>query len=77
MTTQLKIEGMSCGHCVAAVKSALEGVEGVDLATVNLVTGSATVTHADSANVSEMTTAVEEEGYQVTSTSIVNSPDGE
>lgn len=77
MTTQLKIEGMSCGHCVAAVKSAIEGVEGVDLATVNLVTGSATVNHSDSANVDEMKKAIEEEGYSVTSSSVVNSPEGE
>src|SRR5918912_549226 len=25
----LKIDGMSCGHCVKAVKSALEGIDGV------------------------------------------------
>ena len=28
-TTTIKIDGMSCGHCVQSVRKALEGVEGV------------------------------------------------
>jgi copper chaperone len=38
---RIEIEGMSCGHCVASVKSALEGLGGVDVREVTL--GSATV----------------------------------
>ncbi len=47
----LKIDGMSCGHCVAAVKSALENTDGVSVDSVAV--GSAdlaydpTVTSAD------------------------------
>jgi len=33
MTKTLAITGMSCGHCVSHVKSALEDLEGVTLAT--------------------------------------------
>ena len=36
MNKQLNITGMSCGHCVSHVKSALEEVEGVSLADVSL-----------------------------------------
>ena len=46
-TTVLKIEGMTCGHCKAAVENALKAVPGVTSVTVELekkeaiVTGSA------------------------------------
>ena len=39
----LSITGMSCGHCVTHVKTALEGVDGVDSAEVSLDANSTTV----------------------------------
>jgi copper chaperone CopZ len=39
--TTLKIDGMSCGHCVAAVRSELEKLDGVKVEAVQV--GSATV----------------------------------
>lgn len=66
MTTKLKIEGMSCGHCVAAVREALEGVSGVQSAQVDLEAGQATVDHDDAASTAAMVSAVEEEGYDAT-----------
>lgn len=39
----ISVEGMSCQHCVAAVKAALEGLEGVKSAKVDLKKKSATV----------------------------------
>ncbi len=41
--TKLKIEGMSCGHCQAAVEKALKQVSGVETAEVDLTKGTATV----------------------------------
>jgi copper chaperone len=35
METTLKIEGMTCGHCVRSVRSALEGVPGTTVQDVN------------------------------------------
>ena len=32
--TTLKIDGMSCGHCVMSVRKALEGIEGVQVESV-------------------------------------------
>ncbi len=43
MTTVFKVDGMSCMHCVAHVKKALEGVNGVTQADVDLEKGEATV----------------------------------
>ena len=39
--TTLKIDGMSCGHCVTSVKRALEGLDGVTVESVAV--GRATV----------------------------------
>lgn len=64
MTTQLKIDGMTCGHCVAGVKGALEGVPGVQRADVTLEPGQATVEHAESTSVEALIEAVVEEGYE-------------
>lgn len=59
---QLKIEGMSCGHCVAAVESCLKAISGVENVTVDLDRGSAIV--EGTAETQVLISAVEEEGYE-------------
>lgn len=60
--TDLKVEGMTCHHCVMAVTKALEGVSGVRKAEVDLEAGRA---HVDGdADVQAMIAAVQDEGYQ-------------
>lgn len=61
----MQISGMSCGHCVQAVKSALTAIPGVEVDSVSI--GSATV-HFDETAVQadRLKQAVEEEGYAVT-----------
>ena len=61
MTTELKIDGMTCGHCVTAVQRALAAVAGVDSAEVSLARGGASV--LGSAASAALIEAVEEEGY--------------
>jgi copper ion binding protein len=63
MKTQLNIEGMSCEHCVAHVKKALEAVSGVKSAKVNLKSNSAEVEHSDGVNRESLKAAVTEAGY--------------
>ena len=41
MKETVKIEGMMCGHCEAAVKKSLEAIDGVDRAEVSHETGTA------------------------------------
>ena len=65
METVLKIEGMSCGHCVRAVTEALTSVAGVESANVDLKSGVAKVQHAPETKPSELAAAVVEEGYAV------------
>jgi len=64
--TTLKIEGMSCMHCVARVEKALTTVEGVESAKVSLEEKQAVVEHDESkAPVDKLKEAVEEAGYEV------------
>ena len=62
MTTELKVEGMSCQMCVGHVTRALSEVPGVKSSSVDLEAGRATVQH-EGADVKMMIDAVEEEGY--------------
>lgn len=59
---ELKIDGMSCSHCQAAVKNALASVEGVQAVEVDLAGGRAKV--QGSAELGALLRAVEEEGYK-------------
>jgi len=64
METTLKVTGMTCGMCVQHVTKALQSVEGVSVATVDLGSGLATVKHEETAKAEAMIEAVVEEGYQ-------------
>lgn len=64
MKETFQISGMSCGHCVHAVRKALESTEGVVVESVEI--GSATVT-VDPAVVdrASVVRVIEDEGYGV------------
>lgn len=58
----LKIEGMSCGHCVAAVSKALRQLPGVTVEDVKV--GAARVTYDEAAvRPEQITQAVDAAGY--------------
>jgi copper ion binding protein len=65
MKTTLKIEGMSCEHCVKHVTEALQGIAGVSSVSVSLADKSALVEHGDSVGPDAMKAAVEEAGYEL------------
>ena len=59
----LAIDGMSCSHCVAAVRGALEELDGVRAEEVQV--GRATVAYDPAkANPREIVAAVDHAGYQ-------------
>ncbi len=62
--THLKIEGMTCQHCVSHVTEALEGVAGVASAKINLKKGEAVVKSED-ASLEQLSAAVAAAGYKV------------
>ena len=61
MSTTLNVNGMTCMHCVGAVKKALEQVPGVETAEVSLEKAQAVVT--GDADMQAMVAAIKEEGY--------------
>ncbi len=64
MNRTLKISGMSCGHCVSHVKSALEDIEGVSQSDVSLENHEAEVTLSGEVVDADLIAAVEAAGYQ-------------
>jgi len=65
-TAELKIEGMSCGHCVMAVKKELGKLTGVEVDDVQI--GSAKIKLDETTvAVDQLNQAVENAGYRVVS----------
>jgi copper ion binding protein len=62
---KLKVDGMTCGHCVMHVQKSLEGLKGVKKATVSLGNKEAVVIY-DAALVKkeDMIKAIDEAGYK-------------
>lgn len=59
---KIKIEGMSCAHCVSSVKQALEQVPGVTDAAVDLAAGEASV--EGEVPVDRLLAAVRDKGFE-------------
>ncbi len=65
MTTNMKIEGMMCMHCVAHVTKALSQLDGVSNVEVNLKKKTATFIRATSVSDQQLVDVIVEAGYQV------------
>ena len=63
MRTTYDIQGMTCAHCVRAVSEELAGLDGVSAVSVDLPSGTATVTSASTLAEGDVRAAVEEAGY--------------
>lgn len=62
----LKVEGMSCGHCKAAVEKALGGQDGVKAVDVNLEEKKVEVEFIqDKVTIAQIKDIIENEGYDV------------
>ena len=64
MEKTLDVEGMMCAHCVAHVKKALEGIDGVEEAVVDLDAGKATAKLAADVADQALIDAVVDAGYE-------------
>ena len=65
MTKTIKIEGMSCGHCTAAVEKALRELEAVSDVVVDLDKKTAVVTLTAELDDTVLDTAVSDIGFDV------------
>jgi copper chaperone CopZ len=59
----LKVEGMTCGHCVGRVQKALDAAPGVIEAKVNLDSGTAEIRFGAGADTAGLAEIVTEAGY--------------
>ncbi|MDR1630567.1 MAG: copper ion binding protein [Oscillospiraceae bacterium] len=65
-TSVIKVEGMSCQHCVKAVEGAVGALAGVASVSVDLLAKTATVTHDPvKAPLELIKTEIEDQGYDV------------
>jgi copper ion binding protein len=62
---KVKIQGMSCQHCVMAVTKALEKIPGLKNVKVDLDKGEATFENMQNVSWENIRKAVEEAGYKV------------
>lgn len=66
MQKKLLIEGMSCGHCVNHLKTALtEDIKGIKVVDVNLDKKHAIVEMEDSVNETELNSVIEGLGFEL------------
>ena len=63
--TRIKIRGMSCGHCVAAVTKALEEIEGIRGVSVDLEKGEATFDEVRPVPRDVLREKIEKAGYEI------------
>jgi len=61
----IRIEGMSCQHCVAAVTKALHDIEGIDNVSVDLEAKEATFEETMPVDPDIIRERIEDEGYEV------------
>jgi len=61
------VTGMTCEHCVNAVSSEVAAIPGVTDVSVDLTTGSVTVTSETPVSPDQVEAAVEEAGYELAS----------
>jgi copper chaperone CopZ len=62
-TATFQVTGMTCGHCQRAVAEEINQVVGVHGVTVDLATGSVTVTAEQPVDRADIAAAVDEAGY--------------
>ena len=66
-TQFIKIDGMTCGGCIASVYSATADIEGLDDISIELIDNQATVTFDDSkTDIEAIVSAIEDAGFDAT-----------
>lgn len=64
-STTYRVEGMTCDHCVRAVRTEVEAIEGVAEVEVDLATGEVAVTSDAPLDPAIVRAAVDEAGYEL------------
>lgn len=62
-STTFSVGGMTCAHCERAVKQEIGAVAGVESVSIDLASGTVTVTASEPVDRADIAAAVEEAGY--------------
>jgi copper ion binding protein len=65
MESVIKVEGMSCDHCVKSITEALTALDGVESVTVDLAAKTVTVGHTTAVSPAQLSDEIEDQGYEV------------
>ncbi|MBM0239503.1 heavy-metal-associated domain-containing protein [Micromonospora sp. ATA32] len=65
VTTTYEVQGMTCGHCVSAVRAEVGAIQGVSDVQVDLASGRVTVTSQGPLDTDTLRAAVDEAGYDL------------
>jgi copper chaperone len=66
MNETLKVQGMSCAHCVNAVETSVGELQGVSSVKVDLGKGEVTVAYDDNkTSLNQIQETIEDQGYDV------------
>lgn len=65
-TTTFTVQGMTCGHCTAAVATEVSKIPNVNGVEIDLASGGVTVSSEGPVDAAAFAAAVEEAGYEVT-----------
>ena len=66
-TVTVRVNGMSCGHCVSSVREEVGAIPGVTAVDVDLASGKVTIDSKHQVEAEAIQSAVEEAGYQLAS----------
>ncbi len=65
-TSALKVEGMSCMHCVNAVKTSVSSLPGISKVDIDLAEKTVAVVYdTDKVNIEKIKDKIEDAGYEV------------
>jgi copper ion binding protein len=64
-STTVTVQGMTCGHCVAAVEQEVGRIPGVTGVEVDLATGAVVIASEAPVDAGAIAAAVDEAGYEV------------
>ncbi|WP_067964171.1 heavy-metal-associated domain-containing protein [Nocardiopsis trehalosi] len=65
MATTITVSGMTCGHCVNAVKEEVSALPGVTSVDVELDSGRVTIDGTEPIDPDRLTAAIDEAGYTI------------
>lgn len=65
MKEVLKVEGMSCGHCVKSIETSVGELNGVSAVKVDLATKEVTVEFDNETTIEQIKETIEDQGYDV------------